>query len=322
MKHNTPTSYAAFSFKIDSEIPLDIPQYNSGNAESQQVKTLFLHKAAVNHEFAPIASIEIFEFGTLGNDLILHVFKVGRFCIHDFSTIETLDTIQVDVDVFPDTKPYAIAHVIDTILMAFLVRSDKGVQLHGSSVVKDSKAVVLVGSCGSGKSTTAASLVSRGWTPLCDDLSPLLMSEDNKSIFVLPGIPAPSLLSDAYSKLANGISPKESGPGRPGKRRLFETCQKRPNNRYPLAAILCLSIGEVEKPLITTISGYARVQMLVSNLSSIPGLDAPRSQLEKVIAIQDKIQIYSLIRPNGLDSLAAVTDIIDSIILPSKRACV
>ncbi len=58
-------------------------------------------------------------------------------------------------------------------VLGFVLRSRGVLALHASAVVVDTAAVLLVGSQGAGKSTTAAALVMRGCLALSDDLSAL-----------------------------------------------------------------------------------------------------------------------------------------------------
>jgi hypothetical protein len=324
MEKSVHRSYTAFSLRIDSEIPLDLPHFSNEDALTlaQPLKTVLISKAAIKTTFTAKASIDLFEFGTVGKDLVLHVFNVGRFLIHDFTEKESLDTIQVDADTFPDTKIYAIAHVIETILMAFLVHSDEGITLHGSSAVKEGRAVVIIGACGSGKSTTAAGLASRGWTPICDDLVPITVDKSLGRIIVSPGIPAPSLLPDSFKKFAKGSEAKEEVQQRPLKKRLHKLNQSLFYLPSPLAAIICLDSDSIPNPIISPITGYERLHILVQHQSSIQGLDFPQKQLSKLIALQNGIRLYSLTRPRDRDSLDEIVGIIDAMALtiePSSR---
>lgn len=58
-------------------------------------------------------------------------------------------------------------------ILGFVLRSRGVLALHASAVVVDNAAVLLVGSQGAGKSTTAAALVMRGCSALSDDLTAL-----------------------------------------------------------------------------------------------------------------------------------------------------
>ena len=59
--------------------------------------------------------------------------------------------------------------------------------LHGSSVILNNRAILLLGDSGVGKSTLTAALVSEGFPLLCDELTALVQMEEG--LFLLPGHP-------------------------------------------------------------------------------------------------------------------------------------
>jgi len=82
-------------------------------------------------------------------------------------------------------------------VLSFLLRKHPFLTLHGSAVTGlQGEALVFLGECGSGKSTTAAALTRLGYKVLCDDVVPVASGS-----VVFPGIPFPKLLPDAYEHL-------------------------------------------------------------------------------------------------------------------------
>jgi hypothetical protein len=84
-------------------------------------------------------------------------------------------------------------------VLGFVVRRRGVLALHASSVCLSGNALILCGSTGAGKSTTAAALALRGLPLLTDDIAPV--KEDNGSLYVEPGYPRACLWPDAVGML-------------------------------------------------------------------------------------------------------------------------
>lgn len=84
-------------------------------------------------------------------------------------------------------------------VMGFLLRWRHITCIHASAVELHGQAVLFSGYAGYGKSTTAAALALRGTPVLCEDISPLELTEGQ--IAVIPGYPRVCLWPDAVTKL-------------------------------------------------------------------------------------------------------------------------
>jgi hypothetical protein len=77
--------------------------------------------------------------------------------------------------------------------------------LHAAAVVKDGRAILLMGEKGAGKSSLAGALCARGWRPMADDLA--RVSEVDGVWRVFRGVPRVSVNADAA--MALGYRPKD-----------------------------------------------------------------------------------------------------------------
>jgi len=84
-------------------------------------------------------------------------------------------------------------------VMGFLLRHRHMTCLHASGVELHGHAVLFSGDAGYGKSTTAAALALRGVPVLCEDISPLELTEGRTH--VIPGYPRVCLWPDSVAKL-------------------------------------------------------------------------------------------------------------------------
>src|SRR5215472_3718202 len=84
-------------------------------------------------------------------------------------------------------------------VLGFVLRLRGVTCLHASAVAVDGQAVVLAGSPGAGKSTTAAAFAQRGFSVITDDVVALVA--DGKDFQVQPGYPRLNLWSDSVGAL-------------------------------------------------------------------------------------------------------------------------
>ena len=84
-------------------------------------------------------------------------------------------------------------------VIAFTLRLRGVTCLHASSVAVDGRAIVLMGHCGAGKSTTAAAFAQLGYSVLSDDVA--VLDDDGGQFRVQPGYPRVNLWPDSVKAL-------------------------------------------------------------------------------------------------------------------------
>lgn len=80
-----------------------------------------------------------------------------------------------------------------------LIHQRKLLPIHGSTVEKGGKAIILSGNSGAGKSTLAAVLIKREYKLVADDISVIDLENDKPVVY--PGIPHLKLWQDVLKKL-------------------------------------------------------------------------------------------------------------------------
>jgi hypothetical protein len=138
--------YSAFALTIDSE--LELPGLPAGEGEPEL--TIRLGKVARTKAKATMA------------EEVAITCTVGGFHIRGGS--------EIIVDPLPDADPEMVRSVLLGRIISFLMRQRGWLPLHASGVVIDEKSVLFLGSCGAGKSTTAAGFHARGHLVIADDL--------------------------------------------------------------------------------------------------------------------------------------------------------
>lgn len=352
--------YRAFSFLIDSEFHLDLPAWRPGTADvsdcpavydsaqpvpgSTSLKPVAIRRGRVSGDFVEQGCSLFSRYRQEPGCTRIETEGVGRFRITKGIPGGAREGIFIEVESASGVSSAALAHVVDTFILYFLVRSPRVAPLHGSAVACGGRAFVLTGERGSGKSTTAAALAlgfgmaragdtltgsagfsapatdtaalevpdtssnSRACSLLCDDLVPLDLGDGCGPIMVLPGLSAPSLLPDAFQKLAGDPATAPTSASRPDKRR---TTVPYSDKTLPLAAIIVLETAAstespYQVPRLDLLAGYRGTACLAGQLSSLPGLDQPAQQLALAREIQSRTSLHRIVRPRNSDSLEAV----------------
>lgn len=178
---------------------------------------------------------------------------------------------------FEDAATYLMGPILGLVL-----RLHRVTPLHASVVAVDEKAVALVGSPGSGKSTTAAAFACLGYPVLSDDMAPLVDGEH--SLLTQAGYPRVNLWPDAVRLLFG------SEDALPRVTPTWDKCflaldqpgyhfRERP---LPLAAIYILGKREASRTRTTFkgLVGWPALQSLMANTYVNYLLDAQMQQRE------------------------------------------
>ncbi|MFF2481813.1 aldolase [Paenibacillus sp. NPDC058071] len=155
--------YSAYGLRIESEI--ELPELPPAPALGNEPEIII--------EYADLHSC-ISEFDTegrysfYGDDFVLIVLKgLAAYRMTAGRTIEIMPEPGIDDR---DLRLYLLG-----ICFAVLLFQRRIVPIHGSSVLIDGKAYVVMGDSGAGKSTLTAALLQAGCQMLSDDITPLSM---------------------------------------------------------------------------------------------------------------------------------------------------
>lgn len=106
----------------------------------------------------------------------------------------------------PDGSPESLSAYLLGQVLSFSMLAFGSEPLHGTAVVVDGRAVVLLGDCGAGKSTLGAAMLGRGYPILTDDL--VAVSWRGSTAVVEPGPPRIKL----YRPVARRLLGDRAGP--------------------------------------------------------------------------------------------------------------
>jgi len=281
--------YNAFGMHIRSEISLALPATGDAAPGDWPVE-IVLGRVPERSDLAH--SLGRIRYGRLGDTIIFDVPWAARYSLEGDSRI-VVDRVAGAKEEFP-------ALYLTGLLLSVMLGARGVLTLHGSAVAGPSGGLVFIGKKGAGKSTTAAAMTARGYRILCDDVIPIAAG-----FLVLPGIPLPKLLPDAYERLI----------GDPGEAaHLFDGAGKyhaslpAGNEAAALKMIFLLEPSEEAALRVEPVKGGAKIRAILENAISLEGLDDPMLLFSRASERLASIPLFRVIRPvsgNCLDELVA-----------------
>jgi hypothetical protein len=191
-----------------------------------------------------------------------------------------------------------------------LIHQRKLLAFHGSTVVKDTKALIIAGISGTGKSSLAATLVKRGYSLLADDIS--VIGFENGKPLVYPGIPHLKLWKDVLIKL--GENPDKHDKVRPQ----ILKYRKQVKNSYaakPLLVekIIILSSKNTEGFDKTEIKGIDKFNTLKNNTYRFQYVDAlglSAEHFDLCSRLANCVEVVQIMRPSSPLLLEELADFV------------
>lgn len=276
--------YAAFGMNLHSQIPLALPSADRAEPSGRRVD---ICKGEVPEDILLARSIGKIRYGRVGETLCFDVPGVARYAIEGDA--------RIIVDSLPGSSGDAVGLYITGLLLVVLLGSRNVITLHGSAVAGKSGSLVFTGDRGAGKSTIAAAMTALGYTVLCDDVVPITSAS-----LVLPGIPYPKLLPDAYERLIG--DPSEAA-------HLFDGVDKYqamlPRSADPSPITMLFIIETTENPVlrIEALKGAVKIQKILQNVTSLAGVDDPARLFILCTERLGSIPCFRVSRPLSVDCL-------------------
>jgi hypothetical protein len=206
---------------------------------------------------------------------------------------------------------YLLGQVLSFCLLA------RGLEpLHATAVVIEGAAIALLGGCGYGKSTLAATFLSRGYPLLTDDVLVLEFAEH--SVLAHPSLPRIKLLPDSTTSLFNGLQPIPMN--RLTSKKIFQLSSAQHISRnIPLRSIYLLPKSSGSSISIRRVRGRTSFLPLISNTfnSTVVGPERLKQQFAFASRLASLVPIKRLAYPKRLDLLPSV---VDALVADAKRS--
>lgn len=292
MVRSLPFSYRACGLTIASELEL------SGVPEGAGEPDVFVRRGAVPRSLeAPTAQGVLFEAAR--DQYLLCLEGTARYLVRQGREI----IVEADRD---SRDPLFRAIFFGSVLTALL--HQRGVLvLHGGIVVGAHGAVILAGNSAAGKSTTLAALVLSGFRVLADDLAAVSPGSGG-GVTVQPSVPHLALWQDAVARLGladQGLARARADAGK----YLLPVPSNIAPGPEPLAGIVILELNngrEVTKERLRDSALFTAVRAQTRNLLVVKGLELLESHFRLVATIADRVPVWRVTRPNGVDSVEPV----------------
>ena len=288
-------SYSLYGLNIVSELKI----YQLDEIDPSVTPDVSIEYGSVKPFNAEKKFIESVAYSSEGNIVLVEADRVGKFIINSGR--------EIIIEPHPEANEDIIRDFITGFIFLFLLHLRSIITFHASAVETEKGALVIMGNKGSGKTTTAAFLAMRGYPMLCDDIVPV-----TRDGTVLPGIPRPKLLPDAFRKLGlsnNAVLRRWDGIAK------YETEVPHSKIEVVNSIFIQLEICGTESLLIEELTGMKKLQAAQGHLQYIAGVDDPVNHFNTGTAIFNRTRFLKIKRPAGRDTLDEVLDLIENNII-------
>lgn len=170
--------YHAFGLRIASEIPmLSREPEEAGHVPESDI---VIEYGNLDELWAEWSAESDDKYIVKGNDVLFCIAETAVYYVQNGRKITVSPIGEPDLD--------RIRLYLDGYGMSALLLQRKVLPIHGTAVVMNGKAYVIIGSSGAGKSTLAKALLDLGCEFLSDDIVPISCAEDGAA-FVMPALP-------------------------------------------------------------------------------------------------------------------------------------
>jgi len=215
--------------------------------------------------------------------------SIGRFWVEDGKEITVEKNKSVSEQ---ELSLFLLGSVMGAIIL------QRGLTpIHGCTVLKDEKSIILGGKSGVGKSTLAAEFLRNGYQLVADDISVVSMKEGIP--VVKKGIRHLKLWEDSLKSLELESGPTERVRPSLNKYRKSFTGVKMPDSSE-LSAIIYLEVKNTEGFTMKEVHGIEKFNLVRDNLYRgiyIEPLGVSREIFKTISMILDKVRVYQVTRP-------------------------
>lgn len=196
---------------------------------------------------------------------------------------------------------------------AALILHQRGVlPLHGSGIVTDRGAVLIVGHSGAGKSTTLGAFMDRGYPELCDDLAAVTVDDDGVAR-VFPGTQVMKVWADSASSL--GWQTDGLARVRPELEKFVVPISRQTVEPVPLFAVYQLSTHNGSTVELEHRQKSAKFNAILDHTwqkMTVKRMGLHGEHFRRAVAVADRVRVVQVRRPDGVG--IDDSDLVDRII--------
>lgn len=174
--------------------------------------------------------------------------------------------------------------------------------LHGSSVVVDNAATILIGSSGAGKSSAAAGLVLQGGQIIADDMTRLELNAEPP--FVYPGYPVRRLYGNILEYLGISLAGASELISKKGKFSFTDENQNCfRNQEVPVKAIVRVTPADTNAVRLAREDIKSSISIICGNVYNYANIHHTAymgDYLDFALNVCNRIPVYTLYRPREI----------------------
>ena len=185
--------------------------------------------------------------------------------------------------------------------------------MHASSIATKYGAVLFVGMSGVGKSTTLGAFLQRGYTMLADDITGIILNEQQIPV-AIPAFPRNKLREDAATSLGHDISKLPTTRSGLKKYELYVPSQLAPDG-LPLFRIYQLGTSNTNEFEITAVQPFEYFGSIVKNTYRqhfLDGLEMRVPHFDMISCVARHAEMRRVVRPRGIPTLDRVVSLIEA----------
>jgi len=297
---STRFQYEAFGLRIESELLL--PELGTSDFSEPDLEIVF----GSNPVALPDPKDTGVVFQASGNEFLFRLETVGSFYVTEGKRI-SVERLNNSTD--DEIRLFLLGSA-----MGALLHQRGALPLHGSTVVKNDRALIVSGRSGAGKSSLAAKLLDRGYRLLADDISVIRWVEGNP--VVIPGIPHLKLWEDVLLHLDN--NPEDFLKVRPQllkyKKPAGQAFSQEPATP---GVIIILAAKNSEGIEIRELKGQDKFSVLKNNtyrIQYVQGLGHLDTHFRLISRLAENVRIFEVKRPVSPISLNELADKVDELL--------
>ena len=269
--------YSIYNKNFISEIPLDFEQTHFSNSSN----IIYIKTGRVSPKYKGEYFINATSYKITSNYVFVDIPFLARYLLKDsIITIEPLIENHQDL---------VSIYLINFVFMFMLKKSDE-LYLHGSAISINSKATILLGDKGAGKSTLAATLTKFDGKILCDDLIKM-----SKGPIIKPGISRLKLYEDSYKTISSNNNLDSLYKDNQNK---YHINLNSINEKTKLDKIFIISKSDVNEIKIREVKGGDKIQLIIPHINRINMIDTDINIYKQLLEYTKTVNVYSLIRPD------------------------
>ena len=189
--------------------------------------------------------------------------------------------------------------------IAFLFQQKEMLAIHCSALAMYNQAVFIAGGSGAGKSTLALSLLKEGFRYLADDIA---MVDLHNDLMIQPAFPQQKICRNVAENMESDslfyINERKD-------KFAFINNDDFCTEPHKLTTIFMLDRYDGKELIFEKTTGIAKWNGVVKNLFLLDAylsLDFPRGERERCLELAGKVDMYTVRRPDGKDTLYEIRD--------------